>query len=28
VFLDSLPPARQVIGPQARVLGAMREFFG
>ena len=27
VFLDSLPPARQVIAPQERVLGAMREFF-
>jgi ATP-dependent DNA helicase DinG len=28
VFLESLPPARQVIGPQEQVFRAMREFFG
>jgi ATP-dependent DNA helicase DinG len=27
VFLDSLPPARQVVGQQAVVFEAMRRFF-
>ena len=28
VFLDSLPPARQVVGPRDAVLSAMAEFYG
>lgn len=27
VFLDSLPPARQLVAPQSQVFAAMREFF-